>query len=337
MTTPGKSLFYAWQDDLPPKSNKGAIRRSLRDALSRVEESSDDMTLILDEATTRKAGAVNIPLTILEKIKAADVFVADVTPTGATKDGKRTPNPNVVFELGYAVALLGWSRIILLFNETHGEFPSDLPFDFDRHRASKFAISGEPSKQDYKALTDLLTVAIKAILEENAARPNEQASPAEIRRARDLRNLRRVMSWMHLPTIDQHIVETPHRIMGRTFHFLSGVTEVMENSLFHLSDTELSDEFTRFHQAWHDTTKHYEMYNETPSGTAYIFRNPGDLPLSADRQSIWNEIDDARIRMRKSLDKILSAIRANYHEIDIDELNSEAFRRYQHYLKEIES
>jgi hypothetical protein len=59
------------------------------------------------------------------------------------------PNPNVGYELGYAVATLGWDRVILLFNEACGEFPKDLPFDFIQNRASPYRLE----EADPKATT----------------------------------------------------------------------------------------------------------------------------------------------------------------------------------------
>ena len=66
------------------------------------------------------------------------VLVADVTLVGATpqKEGtkpKKTPNPNVLLELGYGAAILGSQRIILLLNKHYGS-PESLPFDLKFRR-----------------------------------------------------------------------------------------------------------------------------------------------------------------------------------------------------------
>jgi hypothetical protein len=46
---------------------------------------------------------------------------------------KRTPNPNVMIELGYAARSRGWDRIIPIMNTSGGTSPEQLPFDL-RHR-----------------------------------------------------------------------------------------------------------------------------------------------------------------------------------------------------------
>jgi hypothetical protein len=69
------------------------------------------LKIILDEATRGESGSPNIPMTILEKIKVSDAFICDITTinSNAPEELRRTPNPNVLFELGFAVAHLGWS------------------------------------------------------------------------------------------------------------------------------------------------------------------------------------------------------------------------------------
>jgi hypothetical protein len=65
---------------------------------------------VRDETTRDTSGSPNIALKILEKIQAADVFVADITTVTAPGAKRPCPNPNVGYELGYAVATLGWDN-----------------------------------------------------------------------------------------------------------------------------------------------------------------------------------------------------------------------------------
>jgi hypothetical protein len=66
---------------------------------------------IIDRDTKDVPGAPHIARTILEKVAAADVFVADVSITQGTGGHRATPNPNVLIELGYAMCSLGDSRM----------------------------------------------------------------------------------------------------------------------------------------------------------------------------------------------------------------------------------
>ena len=77
------------------------------------------------------------------------------------------PNPNVVFELGYAVANLGWERVILLINEAHGQNRASACSIFDRHRATPFMLA--EGKGTPKELTKTLTEAISLIVSRRPA------------------------------------------------------------------------------------------------------------------------------------------------------------------------
>ena len=77
----------------------------------------------LDHDTENESGTPPIAETILRKIKNSAIMIADMTfcseiredgPEGKVK--KKNPNPNVMMELGYAAAIMGWSRIILVIN-----------------------------------------------------------------------------------------------------------------------------------------------------------------------------------------------------------------------------
>ncbi|HVB08123.1 MAG TPA: hypothetical protein VNF00_04180 [Candidatus Acidoferrales bacterium] len=208
---PKISIFYAWETDLPTKFNRYAIKKALRSASAELEEkfstdSGKTVEIVIDEATRDLPGSPHIPTAILTKIRAADVFVGDVSliNTNQLKTSSGTPNPNVVFELGYAVAYLGWERVLLLLNEVHGPVEK-LPFDFDRQRVSRFKLA-EGGIGSHSALVKLLTTAISLVLQKNPKRPSvKHSDPKQVQRERDLSNLRRLLESVHWPTIDAHI------------------------------------------------------------------------------------------------------------------------------------
>ena len=128
------TIFYSWQSDAPNPVNRKFIRRALEDAaenLNRSEGAEVEDVVRLDQDTQDVAGSPAIVDTILAKIAACDVFVPDVTfmPTSGER---RTPNPNVMIEYGYALKTPGPERIVAVMN-THFGKPNELPFDM-RHR-----------------------------------------------------------------------------------------------------------------------------------------------------------------------------------------------------------
>jgi hypothetical protein len=108
-------VFYSWQSDSRRKQTATQFVRP-EIASQRIEGVRSDLRILPDEATLGTSGSPNIALKILEKIEAADISVADVTTITSPGAQRPCPNPNVGYELGYAVSQLGWNRVILLFN-----------------------------------------------------------------------------------------------------------------------------------------------------------------------------------------------------------------------------
>ena len=130
-------IFWSWQSDTPPAIGRDFVKSALTEAIEQMAEEldlSEAERPELDHDTKDVPGLAPIADTIFDKIDSAALFVADVTLTGATPDGrKKTPNSNVLIELGYALKALGTARIVLVANAAGGFRPEDLPFDL-RHR-----------------------------------------------------------------------------------------------------------------------------------------------------------------------------------------------------------
>ncbi|MFL5788974.1 MAG: hypothetical protein ACJ748_13025 [Flavisolibacter sp.] len=78
-------------------------------------------------------GSPSIVESITGKIAKSDVFVCDISIINPESSGRQTPNPNVLYELGFATAILGWDRIIMVLNTAFGELDK-LPFDLRGRR-----------------------------------------------------------------------------------------------------------------------------------------------------------------------------------------------------------
>src|SRR5438105_1021833 len=127
-------VFYSWQSDLPNKTNRGLIGDALEKACK--ELSADlELAIRVDADIQGESGSPDIAATILDKIDKATIVVADVSiigtapVTGSDPAATRpVPNPNVLFELGYAKRALGPKRVIMVCNAAYGRV-EDLPFD----------------------------------------------------------------------------------------------------------------------------------------------------------------------------------------------------------------
>jgi hypothetical protein len=151
-----QTVFYAWQAQHPGNCNRSLIEKALERALQDLAQNkAGPIEFELDQDARGALGSPEISATILQKIENCSIFVADITPIGSLINGKRTPNPNVLFELGYAWHKLGESRIILVLNEAFGS-PEDLPFDLLKrslvlYRRDRDASDGPGSVRSYLA------------------------------------------------------------------------------------------------------------------------------------------------------------------------------------------
>ncbi len=332
-------IFYSWQSDLPADTNLNAIRSALRKA-SNLLANDKDIKITVDEATRGQSGSPNIPATILQKISVCDMFVCDLTTINSLsgEEYRKIPNPNVLFELGYAVSFLGWERVIMLFNKHFGKFPDDLPFDVDRQRTSPYLLSVEDSKNksNISGLEQLLKLAISAVLSNNPKKPAEliQRSQEEIKRIRDIGNLTWILSTIHIPIVDKMIIDLPHSFDNEVFHFWETFNGVKESSLFHLYDSQATYLINDVYKGWGGCLAHSAQYHSTHNTNSSVFSNRGDAPLTIRQQKAWDYVDESRALLRDSLDKLLAHIRKEYIEIDINELSRNAFKEYGDYMKE---
>jgi hypothetical protein len=333
-------VFYSWQSELPEDDNRGAIRAALRLASIEIEAKGGRRHIVIDEATRNLPGSPNIPQAILDKIRAADMFVADITTTtGHGEQDRPGANANVIFELGFAVASLGWDRVVMLFNKGYGNFPDDLPFDFDRHRASPYELPDKAQSkapQRYNSLRDICRNAIKAILEVDPKLPADLAgkTDAEKKRLRDIANLKWILAMIHFPTLDSHVENVPDMIHDKIFHFWEQFDSTFRNSLFHLYDQKAFAALERMHQHWRETLSHDEFYDQTNNPSVYTFRDRTGLRAPEEAEKALEAIRAAARGLRNAMRDLLRIVRHDYLEVDIDETNKTAWEDYLQEMKE---
>lgn len=146
------TVFYSWQSDLPRRVTRDIIYNATNMAIEKLKlDVSIEDSPRLDHDTLGASGIPEIAGTIFKKIEGCGIFLADLSLVGSIDmnkvDGpiKRLPNPNVLLELGYAAAKIGWERVILVMN-THYGSPEDLIFDL-RHRRFPLIFNVAPDSQ----------------------------------------------------------------------------------------------------------------------------------------------------------------------------------------------
>ena len=189
-------IFWSWQNDYAPQRNRWFIHSALQDAVAQLADEYELQSAErpeLDHDTKDEAGMVEITTAILEKIEHSVAFVADLTPIAEGPNGKPLPNPNVLIELGWALKMPGWRRMVAVMNSAEGYTPDDLPFDVRHRRALVYTLSEGADKQTRarvkKELTGSLIGALRKNLEEHLDEVAAEISPEGVDARADDRSL----------------------------------------------------------------------------------------------------------------------------------------------------
>lgn len=144
------TVFFSWQSDVP--ENSDLLRSFIKTSIKKLE-TTQNVNVLYDEASRSVVGSQKVEEVILEKIRACDVFIADITPItrieteeGEKKRIKLLPNPNVAFELGYAMHCLPMEQVLIVLPTgiSHGQ----LPFDFNHNRLIEFDEQTNPMDEE---------------------------------------------------------------------------------------------------------------------------------------------------------------------------------------------
>jgi hypothetical protein len=170
-------VFYSWQSDLPNGTNRSFIEKALEDAAKAIR--ADDSIMIepvIDRDTVGVPGAPDIANTIFAKVEQSQVFACDVSIINQGEKSRKTPNPNVLIELGYALKTLTSNRILMIMNTAFGP-PEELPFDLSKKRAVTYDMPQECKDRatERKALTSKLEEALRTIFSQIEVKETEQS------------------------------------------------------------------------------------------------------------------------------------------------------------------
>lgn len=332
------TIFYSWQSDLPPDTNQKGIAACIKTAIITVEENHDNVKLIYDEATRDEPGSPEIPTTIFNKISGADIFVCDVTTINSSStSGRKTPNPNVLIELGFAIALLGWERIIMVFNKQYGNFSLELPFDLEKRRVTPFTIKEKKDKNGKTDLSGKLVSAIETIIKKNPSKASDKKkkSPKETKREKDITSLNILLACIHIQTMDYFISELPDKVIERIFFFWHSFEEIYDSTSFHIFDMDLAKLLNQFRDRWGDTLSHGDMYQGTDNRKSYTFFMPMDIFPNETAEKTYKQIEKEAAELKFYFKELIAYLRENYLEVDLDELSSNALQAYVDHEKEM--
>ena len=155
------NIFYCWQSDLSPVTNSELIETSILLAIEELNKEQTVYKYLLEKDTANCSGTPDIPNSIFPKIlNDTDILISDISITNSGYSGKKSPNPNVLIELGYAAAAINWENIICIFNKSYGNYP-DLPFDIRARKPIEYDLSCNTTFGQIESVKVELTKSIK--------------------------------------------------------------------------------------------------------------------------------------------------------------------------------
>ena len=330
-------IFFCWQDHLDKKLHRYLIRDAIKAAIVKVQgELPKTANCILrpDSDTSGKAGTIEIAKIIFEKISKSTIVIGDVTPAPVILGKKRWyPNPNVMIEIGYAAKVVGWNRILCLFNGANCK-AEQLPFDIRHRRVNPYICKDIKGKQQaVKKLEGIIVVSLRAFLEEiGRGEIDESLDNATLKHARDLRLLRQLMGTIHRPTMDRYIERglSSHLYYDATFFFI-GFDAVIGSSSFRFYDKQLQKFASELHEVWSDAVYY---------GSVVFF--PGSMPNSfvLKEPHLWDEeyskmfeaMGAAYNKLPDVLKAFLDYVHEHFPEIDMDETDKTAWQNNLPYI-----
>jgi hypothetical protein len=165
-----KNIFYSWQSDLPNNTNRTFIEDCIKLAIKDLSNENLHLEIAIDRDTKGVGGTPDISSTIFSKIDKSHVFIADISFINPGYEGRKTPNPNVLVELGYAAKTIGWSNIICVFNNKYGKL-EELPFDLKFRRPLTYTVSNSKNKsKDRELFSSILSEALKTIIHSESSK-----------------------------------------------------------------------------------------------------------------------------------------------------------------------
>lgn len=174
-------VFYCWQSDTKAAANRTLIGDALERAIVGLARDAGIEVEPVDRDTQGVPGSPEIAATIFEKLRTADAIVADLTLVNAGSDGRRTPNPNVLVEVGFVLGASSSNKLICVVNTAMGA-PEDLPFDLRHRRVAKYASpeDADSRTEGRRQLEGQLRDALKLIIDDGRAERERLGHPVTL-------------------------------------------------------------------------------------------------------------------------------------------------------------
>lgn len=155
-----RNIFFSWQSDLDNHNHRNFIEKCIVKAIKKLEKNLEIRVYMdYDRDTLGLSGSPDIVNSIFEKIEKSALFIGDISNIATSENNKKIPNPNVLIELGYAAKVLGWDKVICIYDIQTGPVES-LPFDL---RQKRILIYDPLNECEVERVSSILCENIKAL------------------------------------------------------------------------------------------------------------------------------------------------------------------------------
>jgi hypothetical protein len=235
---------------------------------------------------------------------------------------KKSPNPNVLFESGYATAFLGEERVIFLLDSQSGSV-GECPFDIEHRRITLFDLNSKNSK---KKVVECILASIKIILEKN---PPKTLILHEIERTKDIQKLFRLLEKFDLDEVDSCLCALPQTLEGKMIEYYNYLLiEQRSPSNRYFYDKRLESFFQEIliclSELDHMLTCCYDYSNK---GDTYYFVR------SRAPEGLFDAIEKKSGEARTLINKFIYYLHEFYQDVDIHKTNCKA-RQFDASLEE---
>ncbi len=163
--------------------------------------------------------------------------------------------------------------------------------------------------------------------------PLAQPTAAEIKRQRDLKQLREVFRWISLGAMDRFLYWLGYNgWITNEGHFLwERLGWLIESSRFDLRDPELKARLIAFMRAWGKCFTHYEHMDQHRNGKVFFFNvHDGDEGRYIREQNKREKFNREQVAPTKAaLDFFLDHVREHYLEIDLETVGQDGLDEYK--------
>lgn len=323
-------IFYSWQSDLDNRQNRYFIEKSIKMAISKLTKDLD-LDISLEQDARDNPGSAHIATEIMKKIADSDIFIADISiVNNDSNDVRKMPNPNVLYELGYASSKLGWERIILVFNTNFGRI-EELPFDIQGQKVMPYK-GGEG-----KNISEYIKSAINLIITKSPQKEwnKKTKSKEEIKIERDVEDIKSFLACIHIETIDNFVDNLPNMIQKDIFYFYEKLNCLATTSSASMYDEELHDLFVNFWDGIKKALSYDRHY--VPHGNNCLTLKFDNSLSTNEKEIFFDDMEKIKRQIRGSLNMILKRLKDYYWEIDYKKISEENYKYFLKYQKREEN